>query len=370
MEVDLIDDIKDEIVEVSLEDTIRDAMRVDNNDNTPAIASKPDATRDESGKFAAKQPETTSKRDTLSLPEKTGEVNAAVAPSVSENAIASAPTVKPPSGWNTQMREKFSTLPPEVQSYISQRDSEIEKKITSQDEDRLLGKKVNEMANPYLPTIRAEGATVEKAFQDYLQTAHVLRQGTDFQKAQSIAAVMQQFKVSPQALLSILQGSNVVQGNTSQLGMHNPAIETLQQRIDRLEAEQQAVVQQRQAQEQHSLQSQIEDFAAKPGHEHFETVRNLMGTLLESGQAADLDDAYDRAIYATPEIRSSLVTANQRAEQDKRLTEQQARTEAARRAGGSVSGGPGAARAMNGSGANVPIEETIRAALRESQGRV
>src|ERR1700742_206541 len=121
-----------------------------------------------------------------------------------------------------------------------------ERKITAQDADRTLGKKVNEMATPYLPTIRAEGATVEKAFQDYLQTAHVLRSGTDIQKAQSIAAVMNQFKVNPQALLSVLQGGNVQPGARPQQAMHNPALDTLQQRLDRLEAERQAEVQQRQ----------------------------------------------------------------------------------------------------------------------------
>lgn len=223
MEVDQIDDIKDDLTEVSLEDTIRDAIRGDVAVDT--ATPKPDAPRDDTGKFAAKTAETTPKRETLSLPEKTGDTNVVPVAAVSESTATTSPTVKTPHGWNTEMRGKFSGLPPEVQAYISQRESDAEKRITSQDEERLLGKKVNEMATPYLPTIRAEGATVEKAFQDYLQTAHVLRSGNDFQKAQSVASVMQMFKVSPQALFSILQGGNVVTDSTPQLGMHNPAVE-------------------------------------------------------------------------------------------------------------------------------------------------
>lgn len=364
--------------EPSIEDDIRSAMaslKADKPEGpaatveiTPEIAPDPatealaQRNRDDAGKFkktekpavAAAQPG--KERPILGLP--------------ATGAAPAAQAVKPPPGWNAPMREKFNTLPPEVQTYISQRDQEIERKITMQDEDRLLGKKVNEMATPYLPTIKAEGATVEKAFQDYLQTAHVLRAGTDFQKAQSVAAVMRQFRVSPLALISLLQGANVLPGNAPQQGMHNPVIDTLQQRLDRIEADRQAEVHQRQIQEQHGLQSQIDEFSSGTGHEHFERMKVHMGVLLENGLANDLDDAYEKAVYADPEIRSSLVTAQQQAEQDKRIAEAKARTDAARHAGGSVFGGPGSAKALNGSGANVPIEETIRAAIREQSGRI
>jgi hypothetical protein len=181
---------------------------------------------------------------------------------------------------------------------------------------------------------------------------------------------MNQFRVNPNVLLSILQGGNVNNGNVPQQAMHNPAVDALQQRLDRIEADRQAEIQQRQNQEQQSLQGQITDFATKPGHEHFETVRELMGVLLESGKANGLDDAYEMAVYANPDIRSTLVAAQSQQGQEKRVAEAKARTDAARRAGGSLTGGPGAMKALNGSGADVPIEETIRAALREASGRI
>lgn len=366
MEVDDLE-VEQPEVETSIEEDIRNAMASLKTDAESApsepVIEKP---RDDTGKFAEKQPETTSKRDTLSLPEKTGDANAVVA-EVSEAPVA---TLQAPKGLRPEFKAKFGELPADWQAEISRRESDAAKAVTAQDEERMLGKKVNEMASPYLPTIRAEGATVEKAFQDYLQTAHVLRQGTDYQKAQSIAAVMGQFKVNPQVLLSILQGGNVNTGNQPSPAQYNPQLETLQQRVDRMERERQDEVQQRQLQEEHSLKSQIEDFSSKPGHEHFDRVRSHMGVLLENGMATDLDDAYNRAVYADPEIRSTLIASQEQATAGQRLSEVKAKAEAARRAGGSVSGGPGAARAMNGSGVNVPIEETIRAALRESQGRV
>jgi hypothetical protein len=377
MEVD--DQIQEEHLEkdVPIEDTIREAISSLNSRSeevpvtpVPEKVETPADTRarDEAGKFAA-APKDAKKRDTLSVPaDKVQASNpAAAVPDPMAKPIKAA---EPPPLWSQEMRTEFASLPPKVQAYVVQRELDAAKKTAANDEERLLGKKVNEMATPYLPTIRAEGATVEKAFQDYLQTAHVLRSGTPHQKAQSIAAVMNQFRVDPNTLLSILQGNNVVPGSAPQQAMHNPAFDAFQQRLDRIEADRQAEIQQRQIQEQQSLQSQINDFATKPGHEHFETVKTLMGKLLESEAASDLDEAYEMAVYANPEIRASLVAAQTQQGQVTRLAEQRARADAARRAGGSLTGGPGATRALNGAGADVPIEETIRAALREASGRI
>lgn len=351
--------------EVPLEETIRAAIRGDEtpvvNDTPAPVESKPSVARDETGKFAQVQKD--KPRETLTLPAK---VEAAVP--VVDNAVQ--PTFKAPDGWKGELKALFPTLPPEIQAEISRREADTHKALTKQDEERTLGKRVNEMATPYLPTIKAEGATVEKAFQDYLQTAHVLRSGNPVQKAQSILAVMNQFKVNPQDLFSILQSGNVNLGGAVQPAQYNPVIETLTQRLGRLEQERQQEIQQRQLQEEHSLQGQIDDFSSKPGHEHFEKVRTHMGVLLENGLANDLEDAYQKAVYAEPDIRSSLIASQSQAEQDKRLTEAKAKAEAARRAGGSVIGGPGSARPLNGSGADIPIEETIRSAIREASGRI
>ena len=81
----------------------------------------------------------------------------------------------------------------------------------------------------------------------------------------------------------------------------------------------------------------------------FEKVRAHMGTMLESGLAETLDEAYERAIYADPEICSSLIAATQQAEQGKRLTELNAKTERAKSAAVSVTGAPGGGKVLNGS---------------------
>src|SRR5215468_383701 len=50
-------------------------------------------------------------------------------------------------------------------------------------------------------------------------------------------------------------------------------------------------------------QSEIESFAANADYPHFQTVRAMMSHLLQNGQAATLEEAYDRSIWADPELR-------------------------------------------------------------------
>ncbi len=367
--------IEDKIVDEPIEDTIRNAIRGGDeaasvNDTAAHVetaAAKAERLRDEAGRFAETPKD--AKRDTLKLPEKATGVKADAPLLGTEQPPVTQPVINAPKGLKPEFKAKFGELSPDWQAEINRREADAAKVLAAQDEDRLFGKTLKEIATPYIPTILAEGGTVEKAVAGLLQTAHVLRQGTEMQKASSVAAVMQQFKVSPQALFSILQGGNVNTGSQAVPG-YDPRLETLQQRLDRMEQDRQTEVQQRQLQETQTLQSQIEDFSTKPGHEHFDRVRTHMGVLLENGIAADLDDAYNRAVYADPEIRSTLIAASQQADAGQRQSEAKARAEAARRAGGSVSGGPGSASPLNGSGANVPIEETIRAAIRETSGRI
>lgn len=314
--------------------------------------------RDESGKFIE-----TDKAKPVAV--KTAEATAP-ADGVQPGPQIGQPPIQAPKGLRPEFKAKFAELSPEWQGEWNRREADAAKVLASQDEERLMGKRVNEMAMPYLPTIRAEGATVEKAFSDYLQTAHVLRSGTDSQKAQSIASVMQAFKVNPQALFSILQGGSVNAGVQSAPNQFDPRVNTLEQRLAQIERERQTDIQQRQLQEQHSLQSQVDEFSSKSGHEHFDQVRTHMGILLENGIATDMEDAYQRAVYADPEIRSTLLQT----QPGQRITEQNAKTARAKSAAVSVTGSPGGSRPLNGSGSVGSIEDDLRAAMREHTGRV
>jgi hypothetical protein len=152
MEVD--DQVLEEQNDVPIEDTIRDAISSLNNRPDETVPDKPvaevapanDRSRDNAGKFAA-EPKDKAKRETLSVP---GErIQAPAADVVGAPVI---PSAKAPIGWDAQMKGEFDKLPPAVQAYVSKREQDAHTKISAQDDERLLGKRVNELANPYLPT--------------------------------------------------------------------------------------------------------------------------------------------------------------------------------------------------------------------------
>ncbi|AZW14219.1 hypothetical protein CS344_20105 [Bordetella bronchiseptica] len=105
--------------------------------------------------------------------------------------------------------------------------------------------------------------------------------------------------------------------------------------------------------------SEIEAFAAEPQNEHFAVVRGDMAQLLQSGIATSLQDAYDKAVWARPDLRKSLVD-KERIEAEKRAIEQ-ARKAKAKSAASSVKGSP-----PSSSGALKPdasVQDTVRAAI-------
>jgi hypothetical protein len=68
--------------------------------------------------------------------------------------------------------------------------------------------------------------------------------------------------------------------------------------VTALETERQQERQGQQAREAASLNSEIADFSK--GKEHFETVREDMAALLQTGRATTLQDAYDKAVRINP----------------------------------------------------------------------
>ncbi len=353
--------------ELSLRDDVRSAVeslkeKPEHADDAGKIADA-ERRRDEGGRFTKPEAKPTDgKRPVLTMPEKkpaeaTGAAATGATPA--QAATAPAPKYKAPDGWTAPMKAKFGELPEEVQAEITRRETEAHQRITANDNERLLGKQFREIAAPYQATLTAEGASIADAFKQFLNTAFILRTGTPAQKAQALQIVAQQFNVP-------------IGGQLQQAPIVDPRLETLQQRIDRIERERQADTQQRQAQEQAVLASEIEGFRAAPGHDHFEKVQARMGHLLETGLAKDLQDAYDQACYSDPEIRVSILASAQSESEQKRQAELKTKADAAKRAAGSVTGAPGGSQPLkpNGADPSRDLRDEIRANLRAAQGRI
>jgi len=285
--------------------------------------------RDEKGKFAPKeQPETP--------------------------PVTAAPSFTPaPNSWSAQAKAKWAAIDPEIRAEIAKREGDMERGVRKIDEERSFAKEMQKIVAPYEATIRAAGTTVPAAVQSVLNTAYILQTADPVTKARAIAQVIQNYGID----LSLIGQPQEV----------NPQVSALQQRIAQLEGmTQQQTSLQRQAEEQKVMEA-IQAFGADPKNKYFQAVQADMGKLIGSGYAGTLQEAYEAAIWARPDIRAQQLSDQQaeaKAKQDAALKVQRARTK-----GLSVRGGPGGspAPAIN---PNSSVREDLEAAFAEARGRI
>ena len=278
---------------------------------------KPVKERDETEKFKAKTDET--------------QKLAAETPKEQEAtpATATAPkkSISPPEGWTAPMKQKWATLPEDVQAEIARREADVHKMMTSPDGELNLGRRVKETIAPYMAIIKAEGGEPVSAIGDLLNTAYLLRTADPVRKAQLVQHVIQQYGVD----MSLL-------GQQQQQAQADP-LQSIQQELAALKQQANPAYIQKQLQEQMEnakVQSEVQAFASDPANVHYQKVKPVMASLLANGAAKDLKEAYEAACYADPEIRSMLEAEKAAKEQAKRNEEIAAKKKAA----ASITGSP------------------------------
>lgn len=299
-------------------------------DKSEDVLDKPAAkSRDEQGKFAKKSDER------LALPPLTAD------------KLAEAPAA-----WKAADRiTEWQAMTPKQREILARREEEVVAGFSKLDEDRNLGKSLKEVINPYMPIIQAEGGTPATAIQSLLNTAYILRTAPVAQKTALFHQLAKQYGVDLQ--------NNTPAASTDQ------TVQQLQNQIQQLTQEIQRQPQVF-AQQQESLviKNQIDAFAADPKNAHYEKLKPVMASLLQSGQAQDLADAYEKASWADPEIRSAIISEQQKASETQRIAEIKAKADKSRRTAVSIKGSPSINPVANGKNTN-SIADDIRAAWDE-----
>ena len=255
------------------------------------------------------------------------------------------------------IREKWAELPGDVRQEMHERETEFHKQLTRFDEDRNFGKQIKQVVAPYEPFINSLGANPAQAVEYLIQTDYALRTSSPDQRRDLFLKAARDYGID-------LSGAQ--QGEQQP---HDPQLETLQQRISRLEQEQQSATQATQFQVQQDLERHIEEFASNPAHVFFDRVAPVMSALLQNGQASDLDQAYDMAIHADPETRALQLAAKQQTEQSQRSQASTAAAQRAKAASVSVTGAPGLAEIASSPSSAGSLEDDIRAAIAAASGR-
>jgi hypothetical protein len=313
----------------------------------PAESSAAERARDDRGRFAGK----TEAVDAVVVEPTQQATTGTVAPTQQ----AEQPTaVPPPSNLKPELRAAWDAAPPELRKYIADREAEVHKGFTRMDEERQFGKQLKDVISPYMPLIQAQGGNPASAVQSLLNTAYIFTAGTPAQKIAALQQVAQQYQIPLENVQQYQHQQRV-----------DPTVAALQQQVQQLTQARQQEVSQREEQENYQIQSEIAAFAAAPGHEHFEQVKPHLAALLTNGLAKDLQDAYDQAIWARPDLRQTVLAAQQHTAKQAQATQAQARAAAAKQAAGSVSGTAGASIPVRAPDRS--LEDELRANLRAAQ---
>lgn len=333
---DAIEDASNEPVDTALDEPSTPAAEPT---EKPAV----DKTRDEQGKFAAKQAE-----ETISANPAAIDPNAQIKPVAGQEPAPDAKSlVTPPATWSASAKAVYATLPETARKEIAKREQDYARGIQQHAEHAKGYQTMMREFQPYEAMMRAEGGTPEGAIRDLMKTSYMLRTGTPQERGQLVMQIAQRFGAD----VSQFTGKQAEQPAGQQEFMPQIAQYVQQlvnphlQRIQSWEQGQQTAQQQQQQALQHDTVSQIEAFqnataedGISPKHVYFENVRELMSGYFASGQATSLDQAYDMACWANPEVRAALQANLQRSTETQRLEDAKRKTADARKAGFNVSG--------------------------------
>lgn len=314
---------------VTTETTTEAVAAPETTETTPETPeAKAQRERDEKGRFT-KKPETA---ETTAAPE---------APAVEQPQTTEAVEIPPEKqreyqslGLRNEEVALFDKAPPELQNILKRRVEGLRELFTRNEQDIRFSQSMKQTLQPYEATFRSIGVDAPTAVQYLLNADHKLRYGSPVEKLQSVMQIAQSYGVD----------LTQVQQAAENQPRPDPMVNALQQRINMLESR---YIQQSQAAEKDDERRRTEAvdqfFAAHP---EAQQLQDEIVYQIAAVKQADpslphsevLNRAYDKAQWASPTFRETLL-AKQRAEAEKKAREDAAaKATAAKKAGFDVKG--------------------------------
>jgi hypothetical protein len=241
-------------------------------------------TRDESGKFAK--------------PAETPPAKPVAAAPIDPAAIPAAAPARPakPSSWKKEFDEHWNTLDPKVAEYIHQREREYSTGVSTYKTEAERARNIQTALEPFMPTMQRYNVQPDAWIQNVGRTHETLLLGSPQQKVQTLLGLAQAYGVD----ISQLTGQPAQPGQQPAADPNSWAagqIAELRGQLNQFTTERQREQQAREQQQQSVIQNEIATMAADATtYPHFETVRETMAGILQSGLAQDLKSAYDKAL--------------------------------------------------------------------------
>ena len=215
-----------------------------------------------------------------------------------------ADLVAAPEHWSAEFKEGFESLPDEGRQMFLDRYKDMERDYTRKTQEiadiRRRAASIEEVITPFRDEFSRAGMDDAGAVRQLLGAHKFLRESPQ----QAIAWLAQNYGVDINGLGATEQPED---------DYTDPQVVQLRDQVSQL----QGYLQNQQNQQQQArvvdTQQTIDTFAnattddGAVAHPHFAAVRTTMGGLIQSGVATDMNAAYEMAVYADPELRSSLI---------------------------------------------------------------
>lgn len=268
---------------------------------------------------------------------------------------------KAPTSWKGGAQSKWDAVDPEIKAEVHRREEDFHKGIESYRNKAQIFDSLDAEIKPYEAMIRAANTTPQAVLRDFFNTAYVLKSGSAVDKAAMVHGIMQQYDVSIDEVNKMLTAA--AEGKPTR-PVEDPRVSQLAKEVEEWKATQKAQEENTQRAAYESVVSETQVFGSKPENKHFEAVKLDMAALLQSGRAVDLQDAYNKAVWANPEVRETLI-AEQQAARSKQAADKAA---AAKKAASANVVARGTLPSAPKSGGTT-MDDTILATLRAINGR-
>lgn len=189
---------------------------------------------------------------------------------------------RPPASWKKDYHEAWNTADPRMQEYAWQREEQMKAGYQPLMQKAEYAESMQRVMEPYMHTIRGLGINPPQAVEALMQADHILRNSSPETKSAYFAQLAQHY------------GINLGQVSQHQTAPIDPNYTNLANELNQVRGEMSSWKEERQAESDRGLMTDVVKFSQT--HEHFEAVRPVMASLLQSGMADNLDEAYAKAV--------------------------------------------------------------------------
>ena len=208
--------------------------------------------------------------------------------------------IEPPQHWSDEHKETFKGLPPNAQKFLFERHKSMEGDYT---------RKTTEFANE-----RKRYDALKQVFEP-LKDKMTLAGMDEMAAMKQLVAAQTYLDRNPREAIAYFAKTYGVDLSQPDPGASNqdPEMSAVKAELSQLRNHLNLTEQQKALAERQRLDAEITAFSESkdekgtPKHPHFELLRLRMGALIQSGDAKDLPDAYEKALWADPVLRTDLL---------------------------------------------------------------